>query len=127
MQAHSPLGGYRTAVAARPGQYRQSTRPIIDLLDRAGFTVFVQGRADAWREASNGSDFPVTIVDLTGGVTDDAWLELTGLAHDGAALVVRPDGHIAARAAGPQSWPGIHSALSNHVRNGRPLGTEETA
>ncbi len=101
-------------------------RPIIDLLDRAGFTVFVQGRADAWRETSNGSDFPVTIVDLTGGVTDDAWLELTGLAHDGAALVVRPDGHIAARAAGPESWPGIHNALSNHVRNARPLGTEET-
>ncbi len=102
-------------------------RPIIDLVDRAGFTVFVRGRADAWREASDGSEFPVAIVDLAGTVTDDGWLELTGLAHEGAALVVRPDGHIAARAAGPQSWPGIHSALRNHVRNGRPLGTEEIA
>ncbi len=101
--------------------------PIIDLVDRADFTVFVQGRADAWRQTSDGSDFPVTIVDLAGTVTDEGWLELTGLAHEGAALVVRPDGHIAARAAGPQSWPGIHSALSNHVRKGRPLGTEEIA
>lgn len=102
-------------------------RPIIDLVDRAGFTVFVQGRADMWRETCNGSDFPVTIVNLAGTVTDQGWLELTGLAPEGAALVVRPDGHIAARAAGPQSWPGIHSALSNHVRTGRPLGTEEIA
>jgi len=101
--------------------------PIIDLVDRAGFTVFVRGRADAWREASNGSEFPVTIVDLAAAVTDEGWLELTGLEHEGAALVVRPDGHIAAKAAGPQSWPGIHSALSNHVRTGRPLGTENVA
>ncbi len=104
-----------------------NVRPVIDLVDRAGFTIFVQGRADAWREASNGSEFPVTIVDLAGTVTDEGWLELTGLAHEGAALVVRPDGHIAATAAGPQPWPGIHSALSNHVRKGRPLGREEIA
>ena len=102
-------------------------RPVIDLVDRAGFTVFVQGQADAWRQACDGSDFPVTVVDLAGTVTDDGWLELTGLAHDGAALVVRPDGHIAARAAGPQSWPGIRSALSEHVRKGQPLGTEKIA
>ena len=104
-----------------------NVRPIIDLVDLAGFTVFVEGQADAWRQTSDGSEFPVTIVDLAGAVTDDGWLELTGLAHDGAALVVRPDGHIAARAAGTQSWPGIRNALSNHVRKGRPLGTEEIA
>lgn len=101
--------------------------PIIDLVDRAGFTVFIQGAADTWREASGGSEFPVTIVDLAGAVADQGWLELTGLAHEGAALVVRPDGHIAAKAAGPQSWPGIHSSLRNHLQTGQPLGTEAIA
>jgi 2,4-dichlorophenol 6-monooxygenase len=104
-----------------------TARPIIDLVDVAGFTIFVRGLAAAWRQTLNGSDFPVTLVDITAGVTDDAWLELTGLAHDGAALVVRPDGHIAARAAGPESWPGIQDTLRNHIRFGRALGTEEIA
>lgn len=100
-----------------------TSRPIIDFVNPAGFTVFTHGKHTAWQQICAGCAIPVVLVDVAGKTENQDWLELTGLSREGAALVVRPDGHIAAHAIGPDSWPEVYRMLEHHLRDGQQLGT----
>jgi len=76
-------------------------RSTLDLLDPHSFTLLT-GSAGSWTDVNFGNR-PVTVVP----VGDDHliptwWVELTGVTGAGA-LLVRPDGHIAARVSGDGS------------------------
>ncbi|WP_010596631.1 FAD-dependent monooxygenase [Rhodococcus sp. P14] len=91
-------------------------RSTLDLLDPHGFTLLT-GPAGAWTDVNFG-DRPVSVVPVR---DDDAipawWVELTGIAGTGA-LLVRPDGHIAARvsADGVAEQESITHALQDLLR-----------
>jgi 2-polyprenyl-6-methoxyphenol hydroxylase-like FAD-dependent oxidoreductase len=84
---------------------------MLDLFD-GRLTVVAGPRAEAWRAAACelGADGPpVRVVSLTPGPTDDDGLhDADGLVaarygvDDGSALLVRPDGHVAARLPAPR-------------------------
>ncbi|MEM9743250.1 MAG: FAD-dependent monooxygenase [Pseudomonadota bacterium] len=62
-----------------------------------GFTLFTGSKADVWRDACNRSGQPITLVNegTSYSADDSLWSSVTGLTDSGA-LLVRPDGHIAA-------------------------------
>ena len=74
-------------------------RSVLDLLDDRGWTVLTREPA-IWKGLTLGPDVAVTAVDTAAAGVPDAWSELVGLTGSGAVLV-RPDGHIAARPATP--------------------------
>jgi 2,4-dichlorophenol 6-monooxygenase len=73
-----------------------------DLVAPVGMTLFTGAQhAGAWRDAAAASTFvPVAVVEIGGELTDPAglWASVSGTGPDGAFLV-RPDRHVAWRAA----------------------------
>jgi 2-polyprenyl-6-methoxyphenol hydroxylase-like FAD-dependent oxidoreductase len=102
-----------------------SSTPVIDLIDRRGFTMFVRGSGPAWEERTTSARVPIAVVDIGATVNDAMWLHQTGLSVAGAALVVRPDGHVIGRCAHLDDWPRVQRVLADHARRG--LGYEPVA
>ncbi|MFD6059472.1 FAD-dependent monooxygenase [Rhodococcus wratislaviensis] len=74
-----------------------SRTSTLDLLDPLTFTLLT-GNPGRWTDLEIDSAAPFRVVDLnTAGHFPDTWLQLTGLNDMDNALLVRPDGHIAAR------------------------------
>jgi putative polyketide hydroxylase len=87
-----------------------------------GFAVLASSDAGRWREAADvahaetGLDVAVHHIDPSAGQAEAgvSWPEQTGLPADGA-LLVRPDGHVAARSDGglsPATLPGVLRAIT---------------
>ncbi len=94
-----------------------SRRSSLDLVAYTGFTLLSFGAHERWADAIDGvSGVPVAHVriGLDARLPDDAWRTTCGLEATGA-LLVRPDQHVAWRAASLPDDPGtqLASALTN--------------
>lgn len=84
----------------------------LDLTGLGRFTVFVNGRESAWKDAiaqvSEAAGFPIDLVAVGNEADyrdpDGRWNSVSGL-EAGGAILVRPDQHVAWRAAAPVSSP----------------------
>lgn len=72
---------------------------VLDMLRGDGFTLLTIRDDAAFRERATAIFAPIPIAVVAVGNAADTWLELTGLA-DARLMLVRPDGHILASAAG---------------------------
>ena len=70
-------------------------RPVLDLLDDRAWSLFTTSPQE-WDGANLGPANPVNVLDVRTQGAPAWWCDLVGLARDNAVLV-RPDGHIAAR------------------------------
>jgi 2,4-dichlorophenol 6-monooxygenase len=128
--------------SARPGSHiphcwlaRGGTRvSTVDLIEPDGFTLFTGADAAPWIEAAARANchtgYPVTVVrvGVGGELTDPdgSWAAVRGTDHTGAVLV-RPDRHVAWRAAEAPADPGgalavaLHQVLFSHTPRVRPV------
>ena len=87
--------------ALLPHRWLSDNRPVLDQLNRTGFTLFAGPNAD-WAHSTELSE----IIHYDGN-----WWSETGLADD-SAILVRPDGHIAMHCTSSQGNQGLQDGLS---------------
>lgn len=114
-----------TAGASLPHRWIEQNRQQSSWLSGIrvdGFTLFTGPTADSWTKACEGLDQPITVIreSVSDQTEGSNWSTVTGLTDSGA-LLVRPDGHIAARwADDARASTALANALGQILNTSQP-------